>query len=64
VLGGHEAALVKTRAYGRGGAVQYAIRISGNDFAPLQKLCNKLTMAGGACVVLPNQHGGAIASRK
>jgi hypothetical protein len=64
VLGGHEAALVKTRAYGRGGAVQYAIRISGNDFAPLQKLCNKLIMAGGACVVLPNQHGGAIASRK
>jgi hypothetical protein len=65
VLGGHEAAVVKTRAYGRGGAMQYAIRISGNDFATLQKLCNKLIMAGGACVVLPNRHGGgAVASRK
>jgi hypothetical protein len=64
VLGGHEAAAVKTRAYGRGGATQYAIRISGNDFSALQKLCNKLVMAGGACVVLPNRHESAVASRK
>ncbi len=65
VLGGHEAALVKTRAYGGGSAIHYAIRISGDDFSALQKLCNKLIMAGGACVVLPNQHeGAAVASRK
>jgi hypothetical protein len=65
VLGGHDAAVVKTRAYGRGGAIQYAIRVSGNDFATLQKLCNRLIMAGGACVVLPNRHeSGAVASRK
>jgi len=65
VLGGHEAALVKTRAYGGGSAIHYAIRISGDDFSALQKLCNKLIMAGGACVVLPNRHeGAAVASRK
>jgi hypothetical protein len=65
VLSGHEAAVVKTRAYGRGGAMQYAIRVSGNDFSALQKLCNKLIMAGGACVVLPNRHeSAAVASRK
>ena len=64
VLGGHEAALVKTRAYGGGSAIHYAIRISGNDFSALQKLCNKLIMAGGACVVLPNRHESAVASRK
>jgi len=65
VLGGHEAAVVKTRAYGRGSAIHYAIRISGNDFSALQKLCNKLIMAGGACVVLPNRHeSAALASRK
>ena len=64
VLGGHEAAVVKTRDFGHGTALRYAIRISGNDFSALQKLCNKLVMAGGACVVLPNRHEGAVASRK
>jgi hypothetical protein len=65
VLAGHEAGIVKTRAYGRGSAIHYAIRISGNDFSALQKLCNKLIMAGGACVVLPNRHeGAAVASRR
>ena len=55
VLSGREAAVVKTRAYGRGSAIRYAIRISGNDFSGLQKLCNRLIMSGGACVVLPNR---------
>ncbi len=65
MLGGYEPALVKTRAYGGGSAIHYAIRISGDDFSALQKLCNKLIMAGGACVVLPNRHeGAAVASRK
>ena len=65
VLGGHEAAMVKTRAYGRGSAIHYAIRISGDDFSALQKLCNKLIMAGGACVVLPNRNeSAAVASRR
>jgi hypothetical protein len=56
VLGGHEAAVVKTRDYSHGSAIRYAIRVSGNDFSALQKLCNKLIMAGGACVVLPNRN--------
>jgi hypothetical protein len=54
VIGGREPTAVKTRAYGMGTAMRYAIRISGDDFSALQKLCNKLIMAGGACVVLPN----------
>jgi hypothetical protein len=54
VIGGREPIVVKTRAYGMGTAMRYAIRISGDDFSALQKLCNKLVTAGGACVVLPN----------
>jgi hypothetical protein len=54
VIGGREPTVVKTRAYGMGTAMRYAIRISGDDFSALQKLCNKLVTAGGACVVLPN----------
>jgi hypothetical protein len=55
VLGDHTAIAVETRAYGQGSAIRYAIRIGGNDWPALQKLCNKLIMAGGACVVLPNR---------
>jgi hypothetical protein len=54
VIGGREPVVVKTRAYGMGTALRYAIRITGNDWSALQKLCNKLVTAGGACVVLPN----------
>jgi hypothetical protein len=54
VIGGREPVVVKTRAYGMGTAMRYAIRITGNDWSALQKLCNKLVTAGGACVVLPN----------
>ena len=52
----------KTRAYGMGGAIRYVIRISGDDWAALQKLCNKLIMSGGACVVLPN-HNSSLSPR-
>jgi hypothetical protein len=54
VIGGREPIVVKTRAYGMGTAMRYAIRITGDDWSALQKLCNKLVTAGGACVVLPN----------
>jgi hypothetical protein len=54
VLGGHAPVIVETRAYGPGSAIRYAIRIGGDDWSALQKLCNTLIMAGGACVVLPN----------
>jgi hypothetical protein len=56
VIGGREPVAVKTHAYGMGTAARYAIRINGDDWSTLQKLCNKLVMAGGACVVLPNGH--------
>jgi hypothetical protein len=54
VIGGREPVAVKTHSYGMGTAARYAIRITGDDWSTLQKLCNKLVMAGGACVVLPN----------
>jgi Transglycosylase SLT domain len=54
VIGGREPVAVKTHAYGMGTAPRYAIRITGDDWSALQKLCNKLIMAGGACVVLAN----------
>jgi hypothetical protein len=54
VLHGREPVAVTTHAYGMGTAARYAIRIAGDDFSTLQKLCNKLVTAGGACVVLPN----------
>jgi hypothetical protein len=63
VLGGREPVAVTTHAYGMGTAARYAIRISGDDFSALQKLCNKLVMAGGACVVLPNGHDHAAAAK-
>jgi hypothetical protein len=56
VIGGREPVVVKTRAYGMGTALRYAIRITGDDWSTLQKLCNKLVTAGGACVVLPNRN--------
>lgn len=61
VIGGREPVAVTTHAYGMGTATRYAIRIAGDDFSALQKLCNKLVMAGGACVVLPNGHERAAA---
>ncbi len=56
VLGDHRPLAVETRAYGQGSAIRHAIRIGGDDWPALQKLCNKLIMAGGACVVLPNRN--------
>lgn len=63
VIGGREPVVVKTRAYGMGTAMRYAIRITGNDWSALQKLCNKLVTAGGACVVLPNGRESAAEAR-
>jgi hypothetical protein len=54
VLAGRPAVMVETRAYGPGSAIRYTIRIGDDDWPALQKLCNALIMAGGACVVLPN----------
>jgi hypothetical protein len=54
VLAGRAAIMVETRAYGPASALRYTIRIGDDDWPALQKLCNALIMAGGACVVLPN----------
>jgi clan AA aspartic protease (TIGR02281 family) len=40
-----------------GGPVRYNIRIADDDRAYLEKLCQKLIAAGGACVVLRNDRG-------
>lgn len=65
VLGSREPIMLRTRAYGPGSAIRYAIRITGDDWSALQKLCNRLIAAGGACVVLPNRfERRAVVSRK
>ena len=40
-----------------GGPVRYNIRIGDDDRAYLERLCQKLIAAGGACVVLENDRG-------
>lgn len=55
MLASRTAIMVKTRAYGPASAIRYTIRIGDDDWPALQKLCNTLIMAGGACVVLPNR---------
>jgi hypothetical protein len=42
---------------GMGRARRYIITIADDDRAPLEKLCARLTAAGGACVVLRNSRG-------
>ncbi len=64
VIGGRAPVAVETRAYGPRSAIRYAIRIVGDDWPALQKLCNKLIMSGGACVVLPNGRESAEARGK
>jgi hypothetical protein len=42
---------------GMGTAKRYIITIADDDRAPLEKLCAKLVVAGGSCVVLRNAFG-------
>ena len=49
--------MLHARLPGLGAATRTIIRIADDNRAPLDKLCNKLIAAGGACVVLRNNRG-------
>jgi Transglycosylase SLT domain len=57
LIGDREPIVVRSRGIGLGSAVRYNIRIADDDRAYLEKFCNKLIAAGGACVVLRNDRG-------
>jgi Transglycosylase SLT domain len=57
LIGEREPIVIRSRGIGLGSAMRYNIRISDDDRAYLEKFCNKLIAAGGACVVLRNDRG-------
>jgi hypothetical protein len=57
LLGDREPIVVSRRGIGLGSAVRYNIRIGDDDRGYLERFCNKLMAAGGACVVLRNDRG-------
>jgi soluble lytic murein transglycosylase-like protein len=57
LIGDREPIVIRSRGVGLGSAMRYNIRISDDDRAYLDKFCNKLISAGGACVVLRNDRG-------
>jgi hypothetical protein len=57
LIGDREPIVVSRRGIGLGSAVRYNIRIGDDDRGYLEKFCNKLMAAGGACVVLRNDRG-------
>jgi hypothetical protein len=59
LIGDLEPIVIKSRALGDDGTgpVRYNIRIADDDRAYLEKLCQQLIEAGGACVVLRNDRG-------
>jgi hypothetical protein len=54
LIGDREPIVIRSRGIGFGDKVRYNIRIVHDDRAYLEKLCQKLIAAGGACVVLRN----------
>ena len=54
LIGDREPIVIRSRGIGFGDKVRYNIRIVDDDRAYLEKLCQKLIAAGGACVVLRN----------
>ena len=61
LIGDREPMVLRGRLPGMGVAARYMIRIADDDRSYLQKLCGKLIAAGGACVVLRNEHLHAAA---
>ena len=59
LIGDREPIVLHGRPPGMGSVLRTIIRIGDDNRAPLDTLCNKLIAAGGACVVLRNQIGGA-----
>ncbi len=57
LIGDREPIVLHKQIPGMGFAKRYIITIADDDRAPLEKLCAKLTAAGGACVVLRNSRG-------
>jgi soluble lytic murein transglycosylase-like protein len=57
LIGDREPIVIRSRGVGLGSAMRYNIRIADDDRAYLDKFCNKLIAAGGACVVLRNDRG-------
>jgi Transglycosylase SLT domain len=57
LIGDREPIVLHKQIPGMGRVRRYIITIADDDRAPLEKLCSKLTAAGGACVVLRNSRG-------
>ena len=49
--------MLRSRGIGLGSATRYNIRIADDNRGYLEKFCDKLIAAGGACVVLRNDRG-------
>jgi hypothetical protein len=57
LIGDREPIVLRSRGIGLGSALRYNIRIADDDRVYLERFCNKLIAAGGACVVLRNDRG-------
>jgi len=57
LIGDRDPIVLHKQIPGMGRAKRYIITIADDDRAPLDKLCAKLSAAGGACVVLRNSPG-------
>jgi transglycosylase-like protein with SLT domain len=57
LIGDREPIVVRARGVEFGSATRYNIRIADDDRSYLEKFCDKLIAAGGACVVLRNDRG-------
>jgi len=57
LIGDREPIVVRSRGIGLGFAMRYNIRIADDDRTYLEKFCQKLIAAGGACVVLRTDRG-------
>ncbi|MGA2942968.1 MAG: lytic transglycosylase domain-containing protein [Xanthobacteraceae bacterium] len=57
VIGDREPIVLHAHLPGMGNAPRYEIRIADDDRSYLEKFCNKLIAAGGACIVLRNNRG-------
>jgi len=57
LIGDREPIVIRSRGIGLGSALRYNIRIADDDRRYLEKFCDMLIAAGGACVVLRNDRG-------
>ena len=57
LIGDREPIVLHKQIPGMGRVRRYIITIADDDRGPLEKLCGRLTAAGGACVVLRNSRG-------